>query len=416
VRYFQAVRNERDLNCMSVPRKYRHLGDFHKYYAGKNRAPVLTIVIGGNHEASNYLFELYHGGWLAPNIYYIGAAGVIRYGPWRIAGLSGIYDKKDYRKPHHERLPYDRESIKSIYHVREYDVQKLLSMTGHIDVGLSHDWPAWIELFGGYENLYATNPHFYESAKKDGLGSKPGNQLLDHLRPSYWFSGHMHVRFEGTVQHTEPSIDETTRMLHSSEKLRSDLPVFEEGYTASLTQATRGIGKSKNVTTSFLALGKVGQDPGTYLEMLELDLPTRPDDAQYLEKTTDGHYNLYYDEEWLAITRAYNDTLFVADPETLIVPSRRQDPPRVSAETIAHHQLWVHNNVTAMGLLRIPSDFLPHAPFYFANGTGTQEQPDEFLNVQTSKFAMLLQMQNKFEGTEGGYESSDYGSDGIEFG
>jgi hypothetical protein len=75
---------------MSVPRKYRHLGDFHKYYSGRSRAPVLTIVIGGNHEASNYLFELYHRGWLAPDIYYIGAAGVIRYGPWRIAGLSGI--------------------------------------------------------------------------------------------------------------------------------------------------------------------------------------------------------------------------------------------------------------------------------------------------------------------------------------
>lgn len=90
---------------MSVPRRFRHFGDFHKYYFQKSRAPVLTLVIGGNHEASNYFFELYHGGWLAPNIYYLGAAGVVRYGPWRIAGLSGIYNTKDYRKPHHERLP-----------------------------------------------------------------------------------------------------------------------------------------------------------------------------------------------------------------------------------------------------------------------------------------------------------------------
>jgi lariat debranching enzyme len=401
---------------MSVPRKYRHLGDFHKYYAGKSRAPVLTIVIGGNHEASNYLFELYHGGWLAPNIYYIGAAGVIRYGPWRIAGLSGIYDRRDYRKPHHERLPYDRESIKSIYHVREYDVQKLLSVTGHIELGLSHDWPAWVELFGDSEDLYAKNPHFYESAKKDGLGSKPANQLLDHLRPSYWFSGHMHVRFEATVQHCEASIDETTRMLHSSGELRSDLPILESGYTASLTQATPGIGKSKNPATSFLALGKVGQDPGTYLEMLELDLPERPEDAQYLEKTTDGRYNFYYDEEWLAITRAYNDTLSVADPETLIVPSHRQHTPRVSAETIAHHQLWIHNNVTAKGLLCIPLDFVAHAPFRSTDEVGTQEQPDEYPNSQISELAKLLQMQNKFDIVGGGDESSEHGSDGVEFG
>jgi lariat debranching enzyme len=295
-------------------------------------------------------------------------------------------------------------------------VQKLLSVTGHIDVGLSHDWPAWIELFGDSEDLYAKNPHFYESAKKDGLGSKPANQLFDHLRPSYWFSGHMHVRFEATVQNTGISVDETARMLHSSQTLESDLPVFDDAYKTSLTQGTPGIGKSKNATTSFLALGKVGQDPGTYLELLELVSSKRPGDTQYLERTADGHYRLHYDEEWLAITQAYNDTLFVADPETLILPSRRRNTPRVSAETIAHHQLWVHNNVSAKRLLCIPLNFATHAPLYSTNKTGTQEQPNEFPNLQTSEFAKLLQMQNKFEGTEGGYESSDHGSDGIEFG
>lgn len=29
-----------------------------RYYTGKKVAPLLTIVIGGNHEASNYLWEL----------------------------------------------------------------------------------------------------------------------------------------------------------------------------------------------------------------------------------------------------------------------------------------------------------------------------------------------------------------------
>jgi lariat debranching enzyme len=30
-----------------------------RYYSGKAKAPMLTIVIGGNHEASNYMWELY---------------------------------------------------------------------------------------------------------------------------------------------------------------------------------------------------------------------------------------------------------------------------------------------------------------------------------------------------------------------
>jgi len=44
----------------------------YRYYSGEKKAPVLTIFIGGNHEASNYLQELPYGGWVAPNIYYLG--------------------------------------------------------------------------------------------------------------------------------------------------------------------------------------------------------------------------------------------------------------------------------------------------------------------------------------------------------
>ena len=29
-----------------------------QYYIGEKKAPVLTIMIGGNHEASNYMWEL----------------------------------------------------------------------------------------------------------------------------------------------------------------------------------------------------------------------------------------------------------------------------------------------------------------------------------------------------------------------
>lgn len=67
------------------------MNTFYKYYAGECVAPVLTVFIGGNHEASNHLWELPFGGWVAPNIYYLGYAGVVRCNGVRIAGLSGIY-------------------------------------------------------------------------------------------------------------------------------------------------------------------------------------------------------------------------------------------------------------------------------------------------------------------------------------
>lgn len=54
----QAVRNDSDLYCMAVPDKYKDMGTFYKYYCGEAIAPVPTIIIGGNHEASNFMQDL----------------------------------------------------------------------------------------------------------------------------------------------------------------------------------------------------------------------------------------------------------------------------------------------------------------------------------------------------------------------
>jgi hypothetical protein len=56
---YQAIRNVADLECMAVPKKYQQIGTFHKYYSGSKEVPYPTVFIGGNHEASNYLWELY---------------------------------------------------------------------------------------------------------------------------------------------------------------------------------------------------------------------------------------------------------------------------------------------------------------------------------------------------------------------
>ncbi|KAL1971342.1 hypothetical protein VTN77DRAFT_294 [Rasamsonia byssochlamydoides] len=198
---FQAVRNSYDLTCMQVPQKYREIGDFHEYYSGKRTAPYLTLFIGGNHEASNHLFELYYGGWVAPNIYYMGAANVLRCGPLRIAGLSGIWKGYDYRKPHFERLPYNSDDIQSIYHVRELDVRKLLQIRTQVDLGLSHDWPKKVEYCGDHEQLFRTKQGFREDSQRGRLGSTAAKHVLDRLRPRYWFSAHLHVKFAATIAH-----------------------------------------------------------------------------------------------------------------------------------------------------------------------------------------------------------------------
>ena len=114
---FQAVRNLKDLACMNCPDKYKKMNSFYKYYSGERIAPVPTIFIGGNHEASNYLQELFFGGFVAPNIYYLGRTGVIRYVNKNaglsitIGGVSGIYNRHNFRKPFHEVPPYKQNTI-----------------------------------------------------------------------------------------------------------------------------------------------------------------------------------------------------------------------------------------------------------------------------------------------------------------
>lgn len=64
-------------------------------------APVLTVLIGGNHEAVNSLRESHFGGWLAPKIYFLGQVGsiLVRKGKEmiRISGGSGIYKANDFK-------------------------------------------------------------------------------------------------------------------------------------------------------------------------------------------------------------------------------------------------------------------------------------------------------------------------------
>ena len=191
---------------MSVPHKYRAIGDFHEYYSGARIAPYLTLFVGGNHEASSHLHELYYGGWVAPNIYYLGAANVLRFGDLRIAGLSGIWKGYNYNKPHFERLPYSADEIKSLYHVREMDVRKLLLLRTQVDIGISHDWPRGVEWQGDWKALFRKKDLFEADARAGTLGSSAARYLMDRLRPPHWFAAHLHCKFAAVVDYRKKAV------------------------------------------------------------------------------------------------------------------------------------------------------------------------------------------------------------------
>jgi lariat debranching enzyme len=147
------MRNMEDLESMACPDKYKELGTFHNYYGGTKRPPCPVLFIGGNHEASHYMWELYHGGWACQDIYFLGWAGMVKFGGLRIAGISGIYKEHHYSNGHYERLPLDQSDCRSIYHVRKIQVYKLAQIKSPIDVFLSHDWPRGIAHYGDTARL-----------------------------------------------------------------------------------------------------------------------------------------------------------------------------------------------------------------------------------------------------------------------
>ncbi|XP_007430041.1 lariat debranching enzyme [Python bivittatus] len=235
---------------------------FPRYYSGEKKAPVLTIFIGGNHEASNHLQELPYGGWVAPNIYYLGYAGVVKYRGVRIGGLSGIFKAHDYRRGHFEYPPYNQQTIRSIYHVRNIEVFKLKQLKQPMDVFLSHDWPRSIYHYGNTKLLLKKKSFFRSEVENNTLGSPAASELLQHLKPTYWFSAHLHVKFAALMQHQADNSEQQPQI------------------------------------TKFLALDKC-LPRRDFLQIVEIEHnPNAPD-------------CLEYDPEWIAVLKATNDLINV---------------------------------------------------------------------------------------------------------
>ncbi|XP_054709931.1 uncharacterized protein LOC129219676 [Uloborus diversus] len=338
---FQAVRNPADLQCMAVPPKFRKLNTFYKYYSGTKTAPVLTIFVGGNHEASNYLSELAYGGWVCPNIFYMGYANVINVGGIRIAGLSGIYKGRDYLKGHFETPPYDESSKRSVYHIRNMDVFRLKQIKSHLDIFISHDWPVGVYNYGDKEKLLQRKSFFKDEMDNNQLGSQPAQELLFKLKPSYWFAAHLHCKFAAIVPHED---------------------------------------SEKKTCTKFLALDKC-LPRRQYLQILDIE-----------SKTESTH--LEYDPEWLCILRSTNH---------LLNTSRRNSfMPGVGSDerwdfTPTEDEL---NGVMELlnSELKVPLNFATTSePYNPASPSSPRDNSlKSYINPQTETFCKLLDITDPF--------------------
>ncbi|KAG1946023.1 lariat debranching enzyme [Pimephales promelas] len=355
---FQAVRNEGDMKCMAVPAKYRQMQTFYKYYSGEKKAPVLTIFIGGNHEASNYLQELPYGGWVAPNIYYLGYAGVVRFRGVRIGGLSGIFKSHDYKKGHFEFPPYNQETLRSVYHIRNIDVFKLKQLKMPIDIFVTHDWPRGIYHYGNTNQLLRKKKFLRQEVESGTLGSPAAAELLDHLQPSYWFSAHLHVKFAALMQHEAKN--------NSAAKI-----------------------------TKFLSLDKC-LPHRDFLQIVEV--ADRPGSSEHLE----------YDPEWLAILKA---------TDRLQKPSHKfWNPPQDNGlhtrwDFSASEEAMMEVVRDLSGDLCIPQNFSLTVPAYDPSHPQPNAHPAYSTNPQTTEVCATLGLTDIY--ILAGQHGQTYGEEGA---
>lgn len=269
---FQSVRNARDLRSMACPDKYKHMRDFWRYYAGKMRAPVPTLFVGGNHEASNHLQEMPLGGLAAPNMYFLGQAGVISFRGLRVAGVSGVYVAHGFERARAERPPYRGNQVKTVYHARATDATRLMRLRRKVDVCVSHDWPRGIVQCGDLRALLARKPFLAGDVGDGSLGNPATMRLLRALRPRFWFAAHMHVKFAAVVRHDGADCDGGGRDGESGEQQ----------------------------CTKFLALDKVCR-PRDFMQLLQIEVEGDGGDGG--EDAQETEHPIKLDAEWLTILR-----------------------------------------------------------------------------------------------------------------
>jgi len=196
-----------------------------------------------------------------------------------------------------------------------------------LDVMLTHDWPLNIHANGNVADLLRRKKFFKEDVDRGQLGNKLYQPLVSDLKPRFWFSAHLHVRFEAFVDF------------------------------------------GHDIHTKFLALDKcLNRRP--YLEVINID-PTQED-----EKV------LSYDPEWLAILRKTNE--FVSIERN---PIKKQPPQWIVPDGVSKAE--VEQATQMMGDLKIPLNFTQCLPV-LADRDVDPKRVNNYVNPQTTLFCQKL--------------------------
>ncbi|KAL6949755.1 hypothetical protein ACO0QE_000413 [Hanseniaspora vineae] len=289
----QTLRSAQDLVSISIPPKYLYnnnvgkITDFPRFIKDQYKIPIPTIIIGGNHENMKQFAELPHGGYIYPDLYYMGLKSVVSFKGLKIAGFSGITNLYDVYKPlpvvpHFSETSANsntsglnrlnqwwNKNKKTLYHVRFMELVPLYLYGVYsdlpLDMVLSHDWPAVATRHGNVEDLLKRKPYFGKEISKGELGSKLYDPLLQVMRPKHWLSSHLHVKWGCEIPNTFANV----------EKNKDEIDLFDEE-----EEEEESLSSDVSSVTKFLALDKfLPSRPGQSFDYLEVEVPEQTTDS-----------------------------------------------------------------------------------------------------------------------------------------
>ena len=231
---------------------------------------------------------------------------------------------------------------------------------------MSHDWPTGIHRFGDHRGLLAKKPHFRDDIERGELGSQPAEMLLKKLKPKYWFSAHLHVKFAAFVDHgaVEPEADEGEIVLEDSDDdmkrekspgKRALSPSATDSESKRQRQEEEALSKPHQ-TTRFLALDKC-LPHRDFLQILDIET----------DNTLSSDPSLSYDPQWLAITKTFHPFLSTAlKPQAVPSDEDLQTYTHTIVRPANDSQIeenlnWVNENIKDF---RIPENFEIVAPIH----------------------------------------------------
>ena len=300
--------------------------------------------------------------------------------------------------------------------MRNVDIYRLKCLEktkNRVDIMMSHDWPLGIERHGDTEGLLRRKPYFREEVQRNDLGSRPNREVMDTIKPKWWFSAHLHVKFKAMVTFQKQDYPSASDSLSRTNLVPSQINTAKASVKSSLPEASsKKKERSKEEETVAGAQETAAIDtPTTEFHSLESNNPWAGPDLtdqmtqflaldkclprrQYLSilhvpiDIPKEEVRLEYDLEWLAILRKTHK-LTSKERRRVEVPS---DIVEVSDSDIG----WVRdrlNSETVEPTLTIPETFSatvpPHSHPMFRQSVGPLPVMG---NPQTDKLFKILDL------------------------